>query len=119
MDFETIKVRLAWFGTEADSWGILSEECTKLSEGFQCMTLSPGDARFKVVDEAFTSLTSALATSTDSDTGTGYGSGAKTCHNIKQALIETSYEYARAEAQGQEWAHEIEKLISADEERRR
>ena len=44
---------------------------------------------------------------------------AQVCVGIKERLLETSYAYATAEAQGTEWAAEVARLIEADKEARR
>lgn len=119
MDFATIKVRMEWFGREADSWGEIGGACHGLASGLMCVNIRHENPLFKSVYEAYESLRGAFVTSTDGETGHGYGVGAQVAERIKVRLLQTSYDYARTEAANAEDAARLEKLIADDVEARR
>lgn len=119
MDFATIKVRLEWFGREADSWGEIGGACHDLASALECTEIRHENPLFESVYEAYESLRGAFITSTDGETGHGYGVGSQVADRIKDQLLQTSYAYARTEAANVEDAERIEKMIADDVEARR
>jgi hypothetical protein len=119
-DLATISYRLSWFGQQADSWGQIGADCRVLAGAIRdCLSVPNQEPKFAKVYEAYQHLIDVFSQSTDSQTGVGYGVAAQVCASIKDQLLETSYAYAAAEAQGTEWAGEVARLIDADKEARR
>jgi len=119
MDTATIKVHFQWFGAQADSWGVIGENCKNLADALWCQRVTRQEPLMGSVYDAYDAMVGAFTTSTDGESGHGYGAGAQVAERIKERLLETSYAYARTEAANAEAAAEIEKLIASDIEARR
>jgi|BarGraIncu00222A_1022003.scaffolds.fasta_scaffold77519_2 hypothetical protein len=119
MDLQEIKVRFAWFGAQADSWGEISGACEATVTDLKCIELVREDPSYQPIFETYGDLVLKLTAGTDGPTGRGYWVGGTVCEAMKQKLLETSYAYAKQEAESAADAAAITKMVEADVEARR
>ena len=119
MDLQQIKVRFAWFGAQADSWGETSGMCKSMVTDLKCIELVREDPSYQPIYDAYGNLVLKLTAGTDAPTGRGYWVGGTVCAAMKQKLLETSYAYAKLEAENAADAAAISNMIDDDVEARR